>query len=179
MMLRIRPISIKAACAWVGEHHSHHASPIGGLVALGVEESETARLVCVAILSRPVARLLQKDPRCAEISRVASDGSAKNAASMTIGAISRSALSLGYRRLVSYTLLGEAGTSYRAAGWRPTAFTRDRKEWSTPARRRAPAAQPGRKVRWEYGPDALPVDESIVAIVRDMSGRISLPSRRV
>lgn len=57
--------------------------------------------------------------------------------------------------MVSYTLAGEIGASYRAARWRPTAIVRGR-EWSCTARARAPVDQRGNKIRWEAGVRAAP-----------------------
>lgn len=132
-------------------------------------------LVCVALAGRPSARLLAE---CAEVTRVASVGgeAAQHAASMALGAITRALLALGHTRLVSYTLLGEAGTSYRAAGWWPVAVTRGG-EWGRADRPREAAAQPGRKVRWEYGPAALPRDPEVDTAVRAAVGKVALPAR--
>jgi hypothetical protein len=86
---------------------------------------------------------------CLEVTRVASDGTTKNAASKALGAIMRAAAALGYKRLVSYTLATEAGTSYKACGWHQAAFVRGR-EWSCPSRKRKPSKQPVDKIRWEW-----------------------------
>jgi hypothetical protein len=158
----------------VERYHSHHHAPLGGLVAVG--DSDGNQVICAAMLSRPVSRILQASGACAEVHRVASDGSTPHAASMAIGAMSRAALALGWRRLVSYTLLGEAGTSYRAAGWWPT-YIGEGGEWSSPSRPREASAQPGVKVRWEYGPDAMPMDPDVDRIVRDNAGKIDLRPR--
>jgi len=151
--LRVVPITITAARAHVERHHSHHHAPVGGLLACAVADGD--RLCCVAILSRPVARMLDAQGDVAEVTRVASDGT-RHAASMCLAAITRAALALGWRRVVSYTILGEAGTSYRAAGWRVTGCSEGGDGWQS--RKRAPAVQPAVKVRWETGPDALPLD---------------------
>ena len=174
-ILTIVPTNITAARAWVERHHSHHHAPQGGLCAVGV--ADDGRLVCVAMLSRPVARMLNADPTCAEVNRVASDGTAKHAASMAIGAISRAAIALGYRRLVSYLLLGEAGTSYRAAGWWPTSADLRERNWERSDGARDPAAQPGPKVRWEFGPARAPRDVTVDALVREHAGKVSLRVR--
>ena len=113
--LRVVPVTLRAARAHVQAHHSHLAAPVGGLFAVGVARDGV--LCCVAIVGHPVARMLTG---CAEVTRVASDGT-RHAASMALGAAGRAGLALGWRRLVSYTLLGEPGTSYRAAGWWPVA----------------------------------------------------------
>lgn len=171
--LAVVPVSLSAARAHVERIHSHHHAPVGGLFAVGIADS--GRLCCVAIVGRPVARMLD-DGSTAEVTRVASDGT-PHAASMCVGAAARAALALGYRRVVSYTLLGEPGTSYRAAGWRVTGLSGGG-EWSREGRTRDAAGQPGAKVRWETGPDAAPLDEAADAAVRAAVGVVEVPARR-
>lgn len=97
---------------------------------------------------------------------------------MCLGAITRAGLNLGYRRLVSSTLLGEPGTMYIAAGWRAVSVDMRTRNWARSDGLRAAAMQPGAKVRWETGPDALPEDPEVLALVREMAGRVALPPRR-
>jgi hypothetical protein len=120
-----------------------------------------------------VSRELQAQG-AAEITRVATDGT-PNAASMTIAALTRAALALGYRRIVTYTLLGESGHSYKVSGYWPTYIDRRIRDWDTPGRRRRPHLQTGPKVRWEFGPGAAP--RSSEAEVRARVGTIDLPRR--
>lgn len=177
MTMRIVPINVTQARAYVEKHHSHHHAPVGGFAAVAVESE--GQIVCVAMLSRPVARLLNAVPTNAEVNRVASDGTTPHAASMAIGAISRAAFALGYRRLVSYTLLGEAGTSYRAAGWWPAAESGGG-EWfreSHPEHSAEKTTRPERKIRWEYGPDAAPRSAEVDALVRSNVGKIIIGDR--
>jgi len=119
--LRIVPLTITAARVAVERWHSHHRAPLSGICCVGVESE--GDLACVAVLGRPVSRMLDADDATAEVTRVASSGEVPHAASAALGAISRAALALGYRRLVSYTILGEAGTIYRACNWHPTAIS--------------------------------------------------------
>lgn len=149
--LRVVPIERAAARAWIDATHSHLPASVSSLFALGVVDP-AGRLHCVAEASIPKARLLMQQG-AVEVSRVASDGT-PHAASRALGAMTRTLLALGHRRIVSYTLLGERGTSYRGAGWRPVALSRGG-DWSRPSRARAKAVQSGRKVRWETGPDAV------------------------
>lgn len=149
MPLTTRPIGRDAAFAWIREHHSHFPRPPAGWL-FGVAVLDGERLCCVACFGRP-ARLLQNGTT-GEITRVASDRT-PHSSSKAIAAVSRAALALGYRRLISYTLEGEAGTSYRAAGWWSTGITRGG-EWDRASRRRASAQDAGPKRRWEFGPDA-------------------------
>jgi hypothetical protein len=169
--LHVVPITITAARAHVERHHSHHYAPVGGLLACAVADGE--RVCCVAILSRPVARMLDARGGVAEVTRLASDGT-RHAASMCLAAITRAALALGWRRVVSYTILGEAGTSYRASGWRVTAVCSGG-TWHT--RDGRTVAQPGVKVRWESGPDALPEDAAALAEMLAAVGVVEVPAR--
>lgn len=172
---RVVPQTVKAALRWVHQHHSHHEAPQGARFAVGVANGE--HLCVVALVGSPTAPELGADPTIAEVTRVASDGSTKGAASEAIRAASRMALAGGYRRLVSYTLLGESGLSYRAAGWRITGLS-EGGERSRPSRRRAPSAQSGPKVRWEYGPGGLPADGAAALVAGMCVGRIELRSRQ-
>lgn len=174
-MLTIVPIGVSDARKWIEAHHSHLHAPLGGLCAVAI--ATDGRICCVATLSRPVSRVLQASGACAEINRVASDGTAPHAASKAIGALARAGIALGYRRLVSSTLLGEAGTSYRAAGWWPVACDTRERDWIRSDGERDPAAQPGAKVRWEFGPDASPIDPTVDALVRASVGGVSLRAR--
>lgn len=175
-VLTVHPCGIAEARRWVQAHHSHHHAPRSGLLAVAVHRGEDR--VCVGVAGRPVARLLD-DGTTAEVTRVASVGgdAARHAASMALGALVRALTALGYRRVVSYTILGESGTSYRAAGWWPVALTRGG-EWAREDRPRDGAAQPGRKVRWEHGPAALPRDAEVDAQVRAAVGAVEIPTRR-
>lgn len=171
MSLTVVPITLKAARIHVQRHHSHLDRPQGGLCAVGV--ADMGRLCCVAILSVPRARML--NGHAAEVIRVASDGT-RHAASMCLGAITRAGLALGYTRLVSSTLLGEPGTIYRACGWRPVAIGSGG-EWARAERQRDMAMQPGKKVRWEVGPTALPLSADVDQMVRESVGRVALVGR--
>lgn len=172
MTLRVVPITITDARKHIERHHSHHHAPVGGLLACAVAEGD--RVCCVAVLSRPVARMLDARGDVAEVTRVASDGT-KHVASMCLAAVTRAALALGWRRLVSYTLLGETGTSYRAAGWRCTGIVEASQGWHSRGGRTI--AQGGGKARWETGPDALPESPEAVAAVIAAVGVAVVPDR--
>lgn len=114
MSLQLQPVSISEAQRFVTLHHRHHKAPTGGLFAVAVSEGEAVR--GVAIIGRPVARMLQ-DGWTAEVTRLCTLGD-KNACSMLYAASWRAARALGYRRLITYTLKREGGASLRASGWR-------------------------------------------------------------
>lgn len=139
MTLRVVPRSLAEANAYVREHHRHHGPVRGSKFALGASDGE--RLVGVAI----VARMLQ-DGVTLEVVRVATDGTA-NACSLLYGAAWRAARELGYRRLITYTLAREPGTSLRAAGFQRAAEVAAQ-SWSRASRPRVDARPPEPKVRW-------------------------------
>jgi len=173
MTITVRSIPIASARAACDRWHSHHPPCVGGLFALGAFVGP--RLVCVAVVSRPVARVLDTGA-VAEVVRLASDGSTRGAASATLRASVREAVGRGYTRVLSYTLLGESGACYRAARWRATHVTRA-EQWARKGRVRKAAAQPGRKVRWEAGPDALPRSMRAWAMLLEHCGRVALTLR--
>jgi hypothetical protein len=113
MSLSLVPITLREARAYVLEHHRHHKPPQGGLFAIGADKE--GEIVGVVIVGKPVARMLDDD-YTAEVTRLASDGS-KNVCSLLYAAAWRAAKAMGYRRLVTYTLPQEGGSSLRAAGW--------------------------------------------------------------
>lgn len=112
-MLVIVPLTFRAACAFVAQHHRHNKPPHGMKFCIGLEEDGV--LVGVGIAGRPVARHLD-DGRTLEVNRTCTDGT-RNANSMLYGAIWRAAKAMGYRRCVTYTQAEETGSSLRAAGW--------------------------------------------------------------
>jgi hypothetical protein len=148
MSLSIQPITLREARAFVDRNHRHHGAPQGGILAIGVNDGSC--VVGVAILGRPVARLLQ-DGYTAEVTRVCVLEGHRNACSMLYGASRRVAFALGFRRLVTYTLQNEPGTSLRGAGWKLIG-TAGGGQWSRQSRPRVSTAHPGQKHLWEASP---------------------------
>ena len=144
-MLSLCPVSWDEACEFVTKHHRHHKPPTGWKFGIGVSD-ETGMLRGVIVVGRPVARKLDNGTTL-EVTRCCTDG-AKNAASMLYGAAWRAASALGYRRLITYTLITEPGTSLRAAGWRDLYVTPGR-SWSVPSRPREDKHPLGQKQLWE------------------------------
>lgn len=107
--LFLHPITIQDAKEFVRRHHRHHKPPVSGLFAVGVAEDGAEYPNGVAIIGRPIARRLQ-DGYTAEVTRLCTDGT-PNACSMLYGAAWRACRALGYRRLVTYTLPEEGGSS--------------------------------------------------------------------
>lgn len=112
-MLEIKPIDLKTAREFVGENHRHNKPPIGHKFSIACYED--GRLCGVVMVGRPVARNLD-DGLTLEINRNCTDGT-YNACSMLYGAACRAAKALGYKRIVTYTLQSEPGTSLKASGF--------------------------------------------------------------
>lgn len=113
--LTIIPCELDEANAFVRQHHRHHNPVVGHKFSLAVvDESDTVR--GVAIIGRPVARMLDNGLTL-EVTRVATDG-CPNACIALYGAARRATFALGYKRLITYTLDSEPGTSLMGAGWK-------------------------------------------------------------
>ena len=145
MSLVLSPITLREAFAFVAATHRHHRPPQGALFAVAVSEDEAVR--GVAIVGRPVARMLAQDSYTAEMVRLCTDG-AKNACSMLCGAAWRACRALGYRRLITYALLSEGGASLRASGWRLVGEAGGG-TWSRAGRPRVDTHPTKTKLRWE------------------------------
>jgi hypothetical protein len=151
--LELRPLSMEEAKQVVGRWHRHNRPPLGGLFAVGVASG--GELCGVAVVGRPVARMLQ-DGRTCEITRLATDGT-YNACSKLYAACRDAAKALGYRRVYTYTLQSESGASLRAAGFAVDEELEARASWDCAARNRVQTdlfgvAQrpPEAKIRWVW-----------------------------
>ena len=153
-MLNIRPIILREANAYVGQHHRHNFPTNGHKWSLACYDDD--RLCGVAIAGQPIARRLD-DGLTIEVRRVCTDGT-YNACSKLYGACARVAKEMGYRRIITYTLQSEPGTSLTASGWRNCGEAGG-VSWNVPSRPReeyqetlfgAERKYPDeRKVRWE------------------------------
>jgi hypothetical protein len=95
---------------------------------------------------RPVARRLD-DGLTLEVTRLCTDGTA-NACSILYAACRRVAKAMGYKRIITYVLKDESGTSLKASGWVMTQQC-DGGSWSVPSRPRRDKHPTTPKTRWE------------------------------
>jgi hypothetical protein len=142
--LHLVPITLREANAFVKSVHRHHGPTRGCLFCVAVADEMAIR--GVAIIGRPVARLLQ-DGFTAEVTRLATDG-AMNACSQLYAAAWRAARAIGYQRLVTYTLAKESGVSIRAAGWKCLGEAGGG-SWNRQDRPRVDLHPTQTKIRWE------------------------------
>ena len=112
-MLTLTPVALATANAFVNAHHRHHKATAGHKFSIGC--AKDGELVGVAIVGRPVSRYLD-DGWTLEVNRLCTTGE-KNACSILYAASARAAKAMGYRKIITYTLDSESGSSLRAAGW--------------------------------------------------------------
>ena len=154
MGLTIRPCTLHNANAYVAEHHRHNIPTTGHKWSLACYDGD--RLCGVAIAGQPIARKMD-DGLTIEVRRVCTDGT-KDACSKLYGACARVAKEMGYRRIITYTLLSESGTSLKASGWTRCGEAGG-VSWNTPSRPREVVQETlfgeqrkypdEKKVRWE------------------------------
>lgn len=143
--LRPAPIKFSDAANFVREKHRHHTPPAGHKFSIAAMADD--KIVGVVIVGRAVARH-RDDGMTLEVTRLCTDGT-KNACSFLYGAAARAAFALGYKRIGTYTIKTEPGTSLKAAGWRLIGETPGR-SWSVPSRPRDDKHPIGGKLIWEH-----------------------------
>jgi hypothetical protein len=143
---QIVPLTLRIANDFVEKHHRHSArtSNDGGKFAIGLEVD--GDLVGVAIVGRPVARLLQQ-PGTAELLRCCVIPNAPTGSAKTLNSRCKRIWQLmGGTRLVTYTLLSERGGSLLGTGFAPEASVPGRRWNGSKNGDRDLAAEP--KIRW-------------------------------
>ena len=126
------PIELKEANAFVETLHRHHVPVHRDKFRVGCL-ADDGHLCGVIQLARPVSRVLD-DGETIEVVRCCTDGE-RNACSFLYSKAARIAKEIGYKKIITYILSTEDGTSLKASGWSREADTVGR-SWDTPARRR-------------------------------------------
>jgi hypothetical protein len=126
------PVSRDVAFDFIDRFHRHHPSPTGWKFGIALMNGD--ELVGVVTVGRPTSRMLARDPFTAEVTRLCTDGT-RNACSKLYAAAWRACAAMGYRRLVTYILESEPGTSLVATGFRFVRLTRA-ESWDRPSRPR-------------------------------------------
>jgi hypothetical protein len=141
--LKAVPLTQKEANAFVERLHRHHEPARGDKFRIGADEN--GQLVGVVQVGRPVSRVLDDGETC-EVIRLCTDGT-KNTCSFLYARAARIAELMGYKKIITYILESEPGTSLKASGWQKEADIRG-KEWSCPSRPRETTAPSCNKQRW-------------------------------
>lgn len=146
--LEVRPTTIAKANEWVANYHRHSKPVRGAKFALSVVNADV-NIVGVALAGRPVARALD-DGLTLEVLRVCTmDDAPQNVCSMLYARCHKVWRDMGGKRILTYTLQSEKGTSLKAANWHITGET-GAQSWSRPSRKReAQDVYRHKKYRWE------------------------------
>jgi hypothetical protein len=121
----IVPLTLAEARRYVAEHHRHNEPPVGHRFSIGLRRDD--ELVGVVIAGHPVARKAD-DGLTIELVRLTTEGD-RNACSRLYGAACRAAFAMGYRKVITYTLADEPGSSLRAAGFTEDGTTEGHEGW--------------------------------------------------
>lgn len=139
------PLGRDEANELVAKWHRHHKPTQGYKFAIGLKMD--GEVVGALIAGRPVARM-SDDGLTLEVTRVVVREGVKNGCSKLYGSARRAAFALGYKRVLTYTLSSEPGTTLQAAGWHTTGTTSGG-SWSRPSRARDDKHPLEAKIRWE------------------------------
>ena len=142
-MLKSVPISRAGANAFANKLHRHHVAAVGDKYR--VAAADNGKIVGVVQVGRPVARALD-DGQTVEVIRCCTDGT-HNACSFLYGKAAQIARLLGYKRIITYTLITEPGSSLLASGFKLDGLT-DGGSWDCKSRPRNQKAPTCRKKRW-------------------------------
>lgn len=146
-MTRIVPCSLEEANDFVAVHHRHHKPVTGHKFSIAIAD-EDQKIRGVVITGRPVSRMLDNGWTL-EVNRCCTDGVA-NGCSQLYRAAWRVSRSLGFTRLITYTLAEEGGSSLRGAGF-VLLGERGGGSWSRPSRPRFDSHPMSEKLLWEIG----------------------------
>ena len=147
------PLTLSVANNFVTEHHRHNKKCQGHRFSIGcVKDNE---LVGVAICGRPLSRRLDSQ-FVLEVLRVCiKDPAPKNACSYLYGRAWTVWQAMGGKRILTYTLATESGSSMKAVGWDKISETKplskNAKGWETRIGRETQPVNFQPKYRWEKG----------------------------
>jgi hypothetical protein len=149
-----KPISLQKANEFVNQHHRHNKEVKFGLRFAVSVVDPSGEVWGVAIVSPPIARALD-DGWTAEVRRVCTKPFAPyNCCSLLYAACKQTWGSMGGRRIITYTLQSESGSSLKAAGFRRVAASKGHApgtSWDIHPRKGkvAGTVTPQPKWRWE------------------------------
>ena len=130
--MRAVPLELKDANAYVEKYHRHHKAVSRDKFRVGCEED--GELVGVIQVGRPLSRHLC-DGETVEVLRCCTNGR-PNVASFLYSRVARIAREMGYKKIITYILQSEHGTSLKASGWELDKDDCGGGTWSSPSRPR-------------------------------------------
>lgn len=134
-MIEAIPLELSDANEFVKMYHRHHPPVHRDKYRIGA--SVNGVLVGVVQVGRPVSRMLD-DGKTVEVVRLCTNGK-KDVCSFLYSKAARIAKEMGYKKIITYILCTESGTSLKACGWTEEATTSGG-HWDRPSRRRSTIA---------------------------------------
>lgn len=132
MKLKAKPISLTESNIFVAEHHRHHLPVTRDKFRVACEVD--GKIVGVANVGNPVARKLC-DGYTLEVTRLCTDGT-KDVCSFLYSRCARICKEMGYKKIITYILETEDGTSLKASGWHLDKENAGGVTWNMPSRPR-------------------------------------------
>ncbi|MGG3102033.1 XF1762 family protein [Bacillus velezensis] len=114
LKLETRPITLKDACQFVDENHRHHIGPQGHKFSIGLYDGDI--IIGVIIAGRPISRH-QDNGITLEVTRCCVKEAYKNGISKLYAAVCKIAKEMGYKKVITYTLIEEPGVSMRSVNF--------------------------------------------------------------
>ena len=115
MKLIAEPIELKQAQAFINQRHRHHAAAVRDKFRIAAKYAGGGDIIGVAQVGRPLSRNLC-DGYTLEVLRLCTNGD-KDVCSFLYSRCARIAKEMGYRKIITYILESEPGTSLKASGW--------------------------------------------------------------
>lgn len=112
---KVVPLELKEINKFIEQHHRHHKRVQGHRFSLGAVNNKN-ELVGAASVGRPVARLTNAK-EVLEVTRLVVSGNQPNLCSFLYSACARVGKELGYKKIQTFILDTEPGTSLKATGW--------------------------------------------------------------
>ena len=147
--LKVIPLSLKEANNFIDKYHRHNKRCAGHKFSIGAEYQ--GKLVGVAIIGRPVARKLD-DKLTLEINRnCVLDDAPKGTCSFLYARAIKIWQSMGGKKIITYTLKTESGSSLKAVNFNQETTVQTFKKntgWITRANRVWQKVQATPRIRW-------------------------------
>ncbi|WP_395606307.1 XF1762 family protein [Bacillus velezensis] len=144
LKLETRPITLKDACQFVDQNHRHHIGPQGHKFSIGLYDGDI--IIGVIIAGRPVSRH-QDNGITLEVTRCCVKEAYKNGISKLYAAVCKIAKVMGYKKVITYTLIEEPGVSMRSVNFLKVR-TSSGGSWSSENRQRKDKHPTGKKLLW-------------------------------
>lgn len=123
----IGAIEFSAASDFIDKVHRHNRRTVGHIFSLGLWKRGV--LIGTAVCGRPVGRFLD-DGQTIEVYRNCVKQGNPNACSMLYGACIRTAKKKGFRKVITFTLMSESGSSVKASNFMLEAENVGGKNWT-------------------------------------------------